>query len=124
MQRILLVAFLMLAGGAASAQQTFSEVQRAAMAQQSAATPVRVNVSINIFVLAPAGMGDQAMAEQEKARRQIYQLATKECAVILDTIASDCRIETVNVNVHRHQGQQPVEGFQVGANMNFRVTLK
>ena len=82
MQRILLVAFLMLAGGAASAQQTFSEVQRAAMAQQSAATPVRVNVSINIFVLAPAGMGDQAMAEQEKARRQIYQLATKECAVI------------------------------------------
>ena len=124
MQRMLLVAFLTLAGGAASAQQTFSEVQRAAMAQQSATAPVRINVSINIFVPSPGGMGDQAMAEQEKARRQIYQLATRECAVILDTIAVDCKIETVNVNVHRHQGQQPVEGFQVGANMNFRVMLK
>ena len=60
MKRMLLVAFLTLLGGAASAQQTFSEVQRAALAQQQA--QVRVNVGINMFVPAASGMGELAMA--------------------------------------------------------------
>ena len=122
MKRMLLVAFLTLLGGVASAQQTFSEVQRAALAQQQA--QVRVNVGINMFVPAASGMGELAMAEHERARRQMYQLATKECVVLLDTIAADCKIETVNVNVERQQGSQQVEGFNVNANLSFRVTLK
>lgn len=124
MKRALVVALLALASGVASAQPTFSEVQRAALAQQQAAAPVRVNIGINVFVPAPAGLSEQSLAEHEKARRQIYQLATKECAVLTATIAIDCRIEGINVNVHRQQGQHQPEGFNVNANLNFRVTLK
>ncbi len=122
MKRVLVVALLVLGGSAASAQQTFSEVQRAVMAQQNA--QVRVTVGINMFVPAPGGLTEQSLAEQERMRRQIYQLAMKECAVLTETIAGDCRIETVNVNVNRHQGHQQIEGFNINANMNFRVTLK
>ncbi len=120
MKRVMLAAVLTLGASAAGAQQTFSEVQRA-IAQQ-AEQQVRVNVVMNMFVPAPAG--DQALAAQERARRQMYGLAMKECAILQEVIAKDCRIEAVNVNVNRHQGQQQVEGFTIGANMNFRVTLK
>ena len=122
MKRLLALALLTLVDGAASAQ-TFSEAQRAAALAQQAA-PVRVNVSINIFVPTAGSTGEQALADQEKARRQMYQFATKECLVLTDTIATDCKIETLNVNVHRQQGHQQAEGINVNANVNYRVTLK
>jgi hypothetical protein len=99
----LVLALSLLACGAASAQQTFSEVQRAAMAQQGAM--VRVTIGINMFV---PSAGVPTMPAQEAARRQIYEMATKECAVLRDTIADDCRMEGISVNVHRQQGQQQV----------------
>ena len=122
MKRVVLAAVLMLGASAACAQQTFSEVQRA-IAQQ-AEQQVRINVVMNMFVPAPGGMSGEALAAQERARRQMYELAKKECAVLQEVIAKDCRIEAVNVNLNRHQGQQQVEGFTIGANMNFRVTMK
>jgi hypothetical protein len=33
-------------------------------------------------------------------------------------------MEGINVNVNRQHGQQPVEGFNVNANVNYRITLK
>lgn len=119
MKRVMVAAFLALGASAASAQQTFSEVQRAVLAQQNA--QVRVNIGINMFVPAAGG---PTFAAQEAARRQIYELAKKECAVLRETIADDCRMEGINVNVNRQHGQQQVDGFNVNANMNFRVTLK
>ncbi len=119
MKRITIAAVLCLGCGVASAQQTFSEVQRAALAQQNA--QVRVNIGINMFVPATGGL---TIGAQEGMRRQIYELANKECAVLRDTIADDCRMEGINVNVNRQHGQQPVEGFNVSANINYRVTLK
>ncbi len=125
MKRIVMIVLLASACGQASAQQTFSEVQRAVMAQQNAAqSQVRINIGMNMFVPAPSGIDEKALAAQEKARRQIYQLAMKECTVLTETIAADCRIEGVNVNVNRQHGQPQVEGFTINANMNYRVTLK
>jgi hypothetical protein len=114
-----IAAVVCLGATAASAQPTFSEVQRAALGQQSA--QVRVNIGINMFVPAAGGL---TIATQEGIRRQIYDLASKECAVLRDTIADDCRMEGINVNVNRQHGQQPVEGFNVNANVNYRITLK
>jgi hypothetical protein len=50
-------------------------------------------------------------------------MAARECTILRDTIAQTCRMEGMNINVSRHQGMQP-EGFTVGANLNFHVTLK
>lgn len=83
---------------------------------------VRVNIAINMFVPGPAGIDAESLKAQESARRLMYDLATKECAVLREVIASECRIESMNVNVNRHGNQ--MQGFQVGANMAFRVTLK
>ena len=123
MKRLTILVLAALVCGPASAQPTFSEVQRAVMAQQQTAQ-VRINVAMNMFVPAPSGIDEKALAAQEKARRQIYALAMKECSVLTETIAAECKIEGVNVNVNRQHGQQAVEGFTINANMNYRVTLK
>jgi len=119
MKRFVATAVLFLASGAATAQPTLSEVQRAAIAQQNA--QVRVSIGINMFV--PAADGPTFDA-QEGVRKQIYELANKECALLRETIAGDCRMEAINVKVNRQQRQQPVEGFNVNANISYRVTLK
>jgi len=85
---------------------------------------VRVSVSVNMFVAAPTDSSPQALIAQENARRKVYEVATRECAVLLDAMASDCRLENVNVNINRYQNPQQPEGFTVGGNMTFRVTLK
>ncbi len=118
MWRSALTAVLCLAGGVASAQPTFSEVQRAVMAQQGA--QVRVNIGINMFV--PDG-GGQTLG-QEDLRRKVYDMAGKECALLQDTIASDCRMENISVNVSRPRGQQSADGFNVNASIRYRITPK
>lgn len=122
MKRFMATAILLLASGAATAQPTFSEVQRAAMAQQN--TQVRITIGMNMIVPGASGLGSAALEAQEKVRRQIYELAKKECAVLREAFADDCRIEAVNVNFNRHQSPQQADGVAVNANMNFRVTLK
>jgi hypothetical protein len=122
MKRLTILALGALSCGSATAQPTFSEVQRTVMAQQTA--QVRINVGMNMFVPAPSGIDDKALAAQEKARRQIYALAMKECSVLTETIAAECKVEGVNVNVNRQHGNQQIDGFTINANMNYRVTLK
>jgi hypothetical protein len=41
-----------------------------------------------------------------------------------DTLAKDCRLESVNVNVGRQFGVQQQEGYTVNGTMNFRITPK
>ena len=40
-----------------------------------------------------------------------------------ETIARDCRLESVNVNLNRQSSQQ-MHGYQVNGNMAYQVTLK
>lgn len=120
-RRLLASTVLVLGLGTASAQDV--TIRMAPRTPAGQADQVRLNVAVNFFVPGPSGVSDQALDAQEKARRAIYQMAVHECAVLLDTIARECHMEGLNVNVSRHQGQMP-EGFQVGANMNFRILLK
>jgi hypothetical protein len=43
--------------------------------------------------------------------------------VLKDSIATDCRIESVSVNVNRFQNYQG-ENFNIAMNAAFRITLK
>jgi hypothetical protein len=127
MKRILIAAMLVAATGGALAQDTSVRMlmQPGAQAQaQAMANQARVTVSYNLYVPGPVGLSDAGIAAQEHARRSMYTLAAKECEVLRETIAVECRLETINVNVNRHQGQQQPEGFSIGANVGYRVTLK
>lgn len=122
MTRLMVAAILMAVTGGAVAQDAPVRmlIQQGVPAYGEQA---RVNVSYSLYVPGPVGLSDAGVAAQEQARRTMYALAAKECTVLRDTIASDCRMEAINVNINRHQGQQP-EGFSIGANVNYRVTLK
>lgn len=94
----------------------------APVSAQTAMPSVRIAVGVNVFVPAPAE--PDALRVQEEARRKIYQTAARECAVLVETLASDCRLESLNLHANRQMSPQQIEGVQVGGNMNYRITAK
>lgn len=128
LRNYLLSAFVAVFATAASAQTIVVNPGRQSMAP-AGAEQVRISLGVNIFVPAPNDDSEQALKAQEGGRRMIYELAAHECAVLLDVLASECRLESVNVNVQRLPGnqfgaQQKVEGFNINANLGFRIVQK
>ena len=88
---------------------------------------VRVQTSINVFMPGPSGEGEAAEQLRERARRMIYQVASRECGVLEEVLARTCRLEGINVNLNRQMGQMGSgmgEGYMVGGSMTMVVTLK
>jgi hypothetical protein len=86
---------------------------------------VRVQSSINLFIAGPTGEGDEAQKLRERARRAVYEMAARECDLLREVLAKDCRLESVtsNININRQYGQQQ-EGFNINGSMSFQITLK
>jgi hypothetical protein len=63
------------------------------------------------------------MQAQERARKALYDSASRECDVLRAAIAAECRLESINVNINRNYGQQQ-EGFNVNGNFGYRVIMK
>lgn len=89
-------------------------------APQDATQPVRVSVGINVLLRAPKK--EQALKAQEQVRR----VAGHECAVLRDTIASDCKLEIINVSAERTPSarEKEPESINVFGNVNFRIVPK
>jgi len=51
-------------------------------------------------------------------------MAARECDLLRDVIAKDCRMESVSNNINRQYGNQQQEGFTITGSMNFQITLK
>jgi hypothetical protein len=97
--------------------------ERVVLAQERSERPVRVQVGTSFFMPGPVGDLAEANRVREQARRVIYEMAAKECEVLLSVFASQCRLEGLNVNVARQGGQQ-VDGFIVNGSMTYSVTMK
>jgi hypothetical protein len=128
---IMLRAFLpalsvvVLAAGASA--QTIEIKTNQSSASAMSAEQIRVNVNVNVFVRSLGEDGDQALKAQEMGRKVIYEVAGHECAVLRETLAADCRLDSVNVNIQRQNqfGNQPrAEGFNVNGNIGFRIAPK
>ena len=65
----------------------------------ASAEQIRVSVGVNVFVSSVSEDGDQALKAQETGRKTVYDIAGHECAVLRDVLASDCRLEAINVNI-------------------------
>jgi hypothetical protein len=85
---------------------------------------VRVQSSINFFVTGPSGDSEEAQKLRDRARRSVYEMAARECDVLREVLARECRMESVNTNINRQFGAQQPEGFNVSGSMSFQVTLK
>ncbi len=88
--------------------------------------PVRVQTSISFFVPGPTGDTDEAMKLRDRARAGVYEMAAKECDLLKERLAKDCRLESLNsnININRQFGQAQTEGFSVNGTMGFQITLK
>ncbi|UGY15830.1 hypothetical protein [Bradyrhizobium septentrionale] len=85
---------------------------------------VRVQSSVNLFMPGPSGDGEEAQKLRDRARRVVYEMAARECDLLRDAIARDCRLESINVNLGRQYGGQQQEGFNVNGSMSLQITLK
>lgn len=128
MARVAMLAAFLTAFATTAFAQTIVVNPRQSMAPVSA-EQIRITIGVNTFVAAPADNGEEALKAQEAGRRMIYELAAHECAVLLDVLAGECRLESVNVNVQRapanqFAAQQRAEGFNLNGNIVFRVAPK
>lgn len=85
---------------------------------------VRIQVNMNFFVTVPTSNTEAAVKAQENARRVLYDSAGRECELLKAVIASECRLESVNVNMNRNYGNQQPEGFNANGSFAYRVMLK
>jgi hypothetical protein len=85
---------------------------------------VRIQTSVNFFVAGPTGEGEEAQKLRDRAQRYVYEMAARECDLLREVLAKDCRMESLNVSVGRQFGQQPQDGYNVTGSMNFQITLK
>ena len=129
-RQLAIAALLALCVGPATAQQQHVVIETPRIPQATIYTgqvpqgdQVRVSMNLTMFVPGPLGLGEQSLQAQEQARRAMYQLAVKECTILKETIASDCRVESMNVNASQHPGQQP-PGMSVQTGMTYRITLR
>jgi hypothetical protein len=89
--------------------------------------PVRIQTSVNFFVAGPMGDSEEAQKSRDAARRSVYEMAGRECALLRDVIAKECRIESISINIGNvgrpYAAQQP-EGYTVNGSMNFQIIAK
>ena len=88
---------------------------------------VRVQNNISFFLAGPTGDGDEAQKLRDKAQRSVYEMAGRQCDLLREILAKDCRMESVNVNVNannRQFNQQQSEGLNVNGTMSLQITLK
>jgi hypothetical protein len=61
---------------------------------------------------------------RERVRRQVYEMAGSECAVVEQVLAKNCRLESVNVNINRQAPGGQAEGYTAVAGIVMRVIAK
>jgi hypothetical protein len=105
-------------------QSIVVERPKAASARQEGI--VRVQLQIQLFIPGPTDETEEAEKQRDRARRIVYEMAAKECDLMREVVARDCRLESVNVNLNRqHNPQVPqTQGYQVGGSMSYQITLK
>ena len=105
-------------------QSRFGAVEQASPSSALGRPEVRVQVNMNLFVPGAFGLSDELLKAQEQARRVLYESAARECELLKSILATECRLETLSVNINRSYGQPQREGFTVSGNFGYKVTLK
>ncbi|HEY4921411.1 MAG TPA: hypothetical protein VII40_15005 [Xanthobacteraceae bacterium] len=118
--------FVAMSAAAATAQDPNQPVL--GVPQPLRQTPVRISSQVNFFLPGPTGDSEAATKTREDARRSIYDMAAHECDLLRQTLAKDCRLESVNASVTANRQFNQVlpqlEGWQVNGTMTFQINTK
>jgi len=85
-----------------------------------------ISVSVSYTFTLPAETGTAAVqSASELGRRQAYEMAGRECANLLATIAESCSLANINVSSQpqRVYGQQS-DGINIRLTASFKITPK
>ncbi len=89
---------------------------------------IRVNANISMSQPVSAAEKGSLTELQTAARKTIYELVGQECKLLLDTIASECELASLNVtsNVQNqlYRADTPNVFLTTNSNAAFRVRLK
>ena len=85
---------------------------------------VRIQANFNFFVAGPNGESEDARKLRDKARRIVYEMSARECDLLREVLAKDCRMESISSNVGQQHGQQQPEGYTVNGSVSLQITLK
>jgi hypothetical protein len=96
----------------------------AATTGTGAASGIMVNSSISLNLPLLAADPAARQAEEEGHRRDLYQRAIRECAVLLDSIASSCTITSVSVSTQVNSNPGQADYLYATANIAMQVALK
>jgi hypothetical protein len=131
MLRFVLSSALLLCITTASAQTIVINPDKNRVAPTVTAEPVRISLSMSMFVPVADEDSAQALKAQEDGRRMIYEAAAHECDLLRAAIATDCRLESININVQRVPNNPNFNpnftqrsGFNINGSMNYRVGVK
>ncbi len=104
MYRIFMLSLATLVLGApATAQNTPVQIFPPAVpSPQKGEARVTVNYNSSEKLSADADAAT-LLVTQSKAHRAIYEIASQECKILLETIASECHIETINITANVQQ---------------------
>jgi len=127
MLRMTISALLLVAAPMSAIAQERVVVQSPAVTDIMSKRPneiVRINVNVNFQISAAADLSDDAEKARENARRAIYEMAKRECVIILELMAQECRLESVNVNFQRQTHIQWPQGYAVNGSISLRAIPK
>lgn len=86
---------------------------------------INVNVNFNTQMMLQE-IDERALVDKQQAGRKfMYRMASKECAVLKDTIAKTCRLTNRNVSAQlREQKNQNPFRLYINGSAQFVITLK
>ncbi len=88
----------------------------------AAGVMLTTSISINLPLTAPDRAGKQV--EEDGYRRDLYQRSVKECAVLLESIAADCVITSVNVSTQINSSPGQPDYLYASSTITMDVDLK
>lgn len=86
-----------------------------------------VNVSVSFNSQTPiSDLTEETITRvRNEASRVLYEMAKKECALMLEVIAQTCKLTNLNVStqIQNYNNQAPLQIY-INSNANFAITLK
>lgn len=92
--------------------------------KEKRATEVRVSVRYNFNYPLADSSPETLLAMQEKGRRAFYTIAGKECGILLDTIARECRLGNVSVANRPLNARNSSPKVNISGSAVFHLQLK
>lgn len=83
-----------------------------------------VTVQTSISLSLPFDQNAQVDEQIQSAQRALYNIASKNCSVALETIADDCKITGMTNNVDMQRGNNRDAFISVRGQVNMAIKLK